>query len=143
MVDDRRKIAATLRDLKDIMDHYYFPSPRDEFTKLYDFKKGIWTEESLIVKILQNKRFFSRYTRHEILKKILPFMKLKVYDKDEIIFTDNVEIVVILSGSVIIQSHSERAFPANIIATFSDGDILGSDKDSGITLDPQNWCIIQ
>lgn len=68
-----------------------------------------------------------------------PRMHFRKYPKDDIVFCDNNEVLVVITGSIVMNSHVERVVPSKFYARYEEGDIIGSFYDSGELKRQENW----
>jgi len=87
--------------------------------------------------------FFCRFDEIE-LKSVLPSAKFNVIAKSTVIFPKKDWVMVIASGSVIMQSHKYAIELPETIAYFNEGDIIGlPDKDNSLSVSPGVWLTAQ
>ena len=124
-----------------MMNFLYIKPPNDTISKYFTLSDNTWRDIPSAAEALSHIKFFNRYNKSELIKDILPRAKLRIYDKDQIIFTNNNEVSVIWTGEVVWNSHKENTFPFKILAKYNQGDIIGSGYDTKSTLDFKNWWI--
>ncbi|CAI2379008.1 unnamed protein product [Moneuplotes crassus] len=157
LVEDRNKITGLIESLSELIDFYCIDEPQDYISVSYSYEAEKWLFKENAISYLKTLKFFERFTTEELGKDVLPFLKLKKYKKDEIIFPDGKHVYIIISGDVILRSHEEKISPCKILARFRQGDVIGSEcdlpqnlklKDEGEveiaeTLKVENWCVVR
>ena len=141
MIQERQKTMHFVENLKDIMDLYTIEKDVDTISQFYNYDKDVWIhqQEYDIVDHLVKSPFFSRFTRSQ-LKYILPFMKLKRFETDDVLFTENVKVYILMHGDVVLKSFKYSAFPNKLLALYKKGAVIGSKYESEST-GFDNWSI--
>ncbi len=118
MLDDRRKISDTVEILHLMLDFYWIDESNNEILAYYleNFTSNKYPIQ--VCEYLTQLNFFSRFSIEQLEKKILPFMKLKKYEKDEIIYSDEINVSIILSGEALLYSHQDWIYPSKLISRF-------------------------
>ena len=128
--NNRRHVEKFVENLHDILQLYTFEEEEEGITQYYDFKMKVWRHrcETKIVEYLSKVAFFHRFSEKQ-LRTILPLMKLKIYNKDDVLFTARKYVYVIIHGDVVLKQHKLQAFPFKLMACYKQGGIIGSDYE--------------
>ena len=118
LLDDRRKISETVEILHLMLDFYWIDESNTDVLNYYFDNFTSNKYQSHVCEYLTQINLFSRFSVEQIEKNIFPFMKLKKYEKDDIIYTENANISIILSGEALLFSHQDKVYPSKLISRF-------------------------
>ena len=117
---DRDKVNEFVENLQDIMDLYTIEQDEWEvINNWYNFESNQWPEEKReeIIQYLKTRSFFHRFSVKQ-LKEILPYMRLKKYKTNDVLFTEEINVYVVIAGDVIMKKFENNTFPNKILALF-------------------------
>jgi tetratricopeptide (TPR) repeat protein len=141
MLDDRMKVINFVENLRDIMDLYTVPQDPDQISKYYDYENNIWdlSFESWIVKKLSKYNFFNRFSIEQ-LEFMLRIIKLKKFQTDDVLFTENKKVYILLHGDVVLKGFKFDTFPNKLLHLYKKGWIIGSQFDKEAN-SYENWAV--
>ncbi|CAI2387501.1 unnamed protein product [Moneuplotes crassus] len=157
-LEERSDVTHFVENLKDILELYTVKDEQPDVTNFMSLipkinkppseivdKKKTNKENSIEMKYMTI-NFETSECRHllpEILKdqpsSILNLMKLKIFNND-VIFTENNLVYIIIYGDVIIKEFEHSTFPNKIMALLKRGDVIGS-KYEAQSIKFDSWAI--
>ncbi|KAL4467256.1 hypothetical protein ABPG72_010063 [Tetrahymena utriculariae] len=92
-----------------------------------------------LVKKISELSFFKRFPAQTIVN-FLPYLELRYIEKSELLFAQKGEVYIITGGHLTVFDHSKQFNEPDIVAYYSEGDIIGcDDKDNKISFHPDIW----
>ena len=84
-----------------------------------------WFDQSraTVLKTLRTASFFSRFTLDR-QREIMNIMKVKLYQKQSLLFFEPNEVYVVVSGSILMKNHERNVMLPQTMSKFGEGDIL-------------------
>lgn len=129
--EERYQVENFVENFSDILRLYTFNEVKHEgITQYFDFKHNLWQLEYIkkIVDYLIQLPFFHRFKQNE-LKLMLSVMTLKIAHKNDVLFTNQKYVYIIIHGDVVLKSHETGAFPFKLMAWYRQGGIIGSEYE--------------
>jgi len=135
------KIVEGLQDLIDF--HSIADKGENVPDHLYNFSKHKWSSLIEALEFLMSCKFFNLFNKEHIKQCLFKKnneknskrecqVKLKEYQKNEIIYFEENEATVILKGDVIMFSHEKDVTPGIFMAKFLEGDVLASQYNTDL-----------
>ena len=118
MLEDRRKICEIVENLSLMLDFYWIDESNHDILNYYldNFNSNKYPHH--VWEYLMQLNFFSRFSKEQLNLHVFPKMKLKKYFKDDVIYTDDMFVSIILSGEALLYSHKGRVYPSKLISRF-------------------------
>lgn len=139
LIGNRKVKVKAIENLKLITDFYAVENPTDPISHAYDYKQEKWFKKDVGPDFIKQLKFFSSFTEKEFNEQVFPKFVLRKYKKNEVIYTREKDVSVIIFGDVLLKSHTRKLTPSRCLARFGEGDIIGFNHDGGSTLNPDNW----
>ena len=80
---------------------------------------------------MKDRSFFRRFSKQH-LSHFMRFMRCRRFERDEVLFVVDGDVMVMLDGLVHMKSHAEEVVPPKMLAKLEQGDIIGCPKlDNG------------
>ncbi|CDW89040.1 tpr domain containing protein [Stylonychia lemnae] len=155
---NRKKIMEYVEGFQGILEQYeaenvdrrkliqFYLDPTDKSHKyLFDNEDPKWIDKHkpTVIKTLRQISFFQRFNIKR-QREIMDTMKLKIYQKNQVLFFEAKEVYVIVSGSILMKNHERNVMLPQTYAKFMEGDILNfHQENSEIFNSVETWFFCQ
>jgi hypothetical protein len=116
---DRHKVTTFVENLQDIMQLYTIEKEPDGISQFYDYNTNTWLKgfENDILNYLKECNFFCRFNEDQ-LRILIKIMKLKKFEINDVLFTEEINVYVIIHGDVVMKKFQKSVFPNKLFALF-------------------------